>query len=526
MGVCCAKPDPVQERTASEVCVSHFDIQKALGSCSYGNVKIAQHKATGKQYSIKLIDKQCCIKKKAFASILQEKKMLEHLDCPFLCNIKFAFQDVTFIYMVSELKLGGDLKFLLSFYKKFNEDAVRFLMAEISLGLSFLHANSIIHRNLKPSNILIDELGHASIADLSIATYYQSYKLLQPTAGTLVYMSPEMLEKRGYNEATDWWSFGVILYELLFGKRPFRGKSDADVRHAILNAKLKYPADAAKVTSTCIDAIKAFLEPDPVARLGSAGSGGLSRITQHVWFQGVDWCLVERLAAKPVLVPDMKKTEFNELMKLQRIRGASDEPVHVEKREVSKTSIHSNSHALDEEMLKIQAEFSLYDFTKLEPKKAANRAGLWTTKCAQRLTQTAAFLGRSDEVDEKEMEGDRIIIDPDAFSAKSRYSTISEKDILCGGEAGHPKVPSIPESMRSSIKSAESSGVIRTGSVLVSNVSSKSGLNLPLVVPESAGHSNVESGSMLVSNISVKSGLHTPATDVESVQRSGIELSL
>ncbi|KAI8610863.1 kinase-like domain-containing protein [Chytriomyces sp. MP71] len=378
MGVCCAKPEPVQEGIITSVgeprssvspssliqhpvCLSHFEIQKALGSSVFGYVKVAQHKVTGKQYSIKLIDKEICIKRKAFASILQEKKMLEHLDCPFLCNIKFAFQDASAMYMVYELKLGGDLKFLLSFYKKFNEDAVRFLMAEISLGLSFLHANSIIHRNLKPSNILIDELGHASIADLSVATYYQSSKLLQPTAGTLVYMSPEMLEKRGYNESTDWWSFGVIIFELLFGKRPFRGKSDADVRHAILSAKLKYPADAAKVSSACVDAMKAFLEPDPEARLGSVRSGGLSRITEHAWFKGVDWCVVERLEAKPVHIPDVsafplkeksgfnlcccipqiKKTNFNELMQIQQMYGTNDQ--YLDKRGVSKTSIHSTS---------------------------------------------------------------------------------------------------------------------------------------------------------------------------------------
>ncbi|KAI8610617.1 kinase-like domain-containing protein [Chytriomyces sp. MP71] len=459
--------------------------------------------------------------RKAFASILQEKKMLEHLDCPFLCNIKFAFQDASAMYMVYELKLGGDLKFLLSFYKKFNEDAVRFLMAEISLGLSFLHANSIIHRNLKPSNILIDELGHASIADLSVATYYQSSKLLQPTAGTLVYMSPEMLEKRGYNESTDWWSFGVIIFELLFGKRPFRGKSDADVRHAILSAKLKYPADAAKVSSACVDAMKAFLEPDPEARLGSVRSGGLSRITEHAWFKGVDWCVVERLEAKPVHIPDIKKTNFNELMQIQQMYGTNDQ--YLDKRGVSKTSIHSTNHARDDELSKILADFIVYDFTKVDSEKSANRAKLWITKCAQRLKQTAEFLSQPDEGDDNEMEADRIIIDPDAFSAKSRYSTISENEILFGGGAGHPQVPSIPESMRSSLNS---SGVLKAGSVLVSTVSSKSALNLAPAMPGSAQQSNAESGSILVSNVSAKSGLNLSAAELESVQQCTVESKL
>ena len=137
-------------------------------------------------------------------------------------------------------------------------------MAELSSAVAFLHEKKIIHRDLKPDNILLDERGHAHITDLNIAVHYSERRLLTGVAGSMAYMggcnflsnvfgcrlltlvppAPEVLAKKGYTYTIDWWSLGVCAYELVFGRRPFRGKTNSDLTHAISRDHLKFPEDA------------------------------------------------------------------------------------------------------------------------------------------------------------------------------------------------------------------------------------------------------------------------------------------
>src|SRR5882724_4032624 len=134
-------------------------------------------------------------------------------------------------------------------------------MAELSSAVAFLHEKKIIHRDLKPDNILLDERGHAHITDLNIAVHYSERRLLTGVAGSMAYMgarihslsssfvyastqAPEVLAKKGYTYTIDWWSLGVCAYELVFGRRPFRGKTNSDLTHSISRDHLKFPDDA------------------------------------------------------------------------------------------------------------------------------------------------------------------------------------------------------------------------------------------------------------------------------------------
>ncbi|KAJ3404680.1 hypothetical protein HDU80_002525 [Chytriomyces hyalinus] len=449
MGLCTSKSEHskrvqtgrlnTKASTADTINLAHFDVEKVLGVGTFGKVRIAKHKQAQTLHSIKFINKRLCLLKKALENILQEKKMLESLECPFLCNIQFAFHDKETMFLIQELKLGGDLKFLLSWSTRLSEDAVRFLTAEISLGVAYLHDNNIIHRNLKPANILVDTLGHACVTDLSVASYFKASKPLHAAAGTLVYMSPEMLEKQGYTDTTDWWSLGVIAYELLYGKRPFRGKTDVDVTAAIISAKLKYPSNS-KASSECILFLKGLLERDPKLRLGSTQAGGYARIFMHAWFSSIDWVQLEKMEGKPVHVPDMKKFNFNQLMDVEdEIYDSNPLP---------DMRSDEDSEALD----KINTTFHPFEHTRISDSDRNLRKTTWTTFTQRRVkdiqTQIELDETNSQEYDE---EPDNILIDPDCFSICSRYSAISENNVLVSSGLV-PDVPSIPTSIRSSIK--------------------------------------------------------------------------
>lgn len=146
-----------------------------------------------------------------------------------------------------------------------SEQTVRFYIAEIALAVDYLHSKKIVHRDLKPDNILLDERGHAHITDFNIAVHFSERRLLTGVAGSMAYMggcsvgcephahvgaAPEVLTKRGYSAPVDFWSLGILAYELMFGKRPFRGKTNSALTHSIIKEALSWPEDAPGKCST------------------------------------------------------------------------------------------------------------------------------------------------------------------------------------------------------------------------------------------------------------------------------------
>ena len=212
---------------------------------------------------------------------------LPQIDHPFVVNLRYAFQDDENCFFVLDLMLGGDLRCTLTFVlsRTFQyslaplfhsrdlvhlerlgslpEESVRYYVAEIASALAFLHEHRIMHRcvplfslshylialsisDIKPDNILLDERGHAHLTDFNIAVHFTERRMLTGVAGSMAYMAPEILSKRGYTYPIDWWSLGVCAYELVFGRRPFRGKTNADLTHSISKDSLRFPDDADK----------------------------------------------------------------------------------------------------------------------------------------------------------------------------------------------------------------------------------------------------------------------------------------
>ncbi|KAM7329507.1 hypothetical protein ACRRTK_011120 [Alexandromys fortis] len=204
----------------------HFQILRAIGKGSFGKVCIVQKRDTEKMYAMKYMNKQQCIERDEVRNVFRELEILQEIEHVFLVNLWYSFQDEEDMFMVVDLLLGGDLRYHLQQNVQFSEDTVRLYICEMALALDYLRSQHIIHRDVKPDNILLDEQGHAHLTDFNIATIIKDGERATALAGTKPYMAPEIFHSfvnggTGYSFEVDWWSVGVMAYELLRGWRPY-----------------------------------------------------------------------------------------------------------------------------------------------------------------------------------------------------------------------------------------------------------------------------------------------------------------
>ncbi|KAF9221452.1 kinase-like protein [Gyrodon lividus] len=358
MGAVCCRPTPVDFE--GDVNLFHFVLLRCVGKGAFGKVRMVQHKQTRQLYALKYINKGKCVKMKAVANIIQERRLLEEIDHPFVVNLRYAFQDDENCFFVLDLMLGGDLRFHLERLGSLPEETVRFYVAQISSALAFLHENRIMHRDLKPDNILLDESGNAHLTDFNIAVHYSERRLLTGVAGSMAYMAPEILTKRGYTYTIDWWSLGVCAYELLFGRRPFRGKTNSDLTHSISKDSLRFPEDADRRCSRAgMQALKGFLERDPFKRLACKTGDGFEEFRRHPWFQPIDWQALENKELQPPFTPDSKKANFDASHELEELL-LEDNPLKAKARKANR-----DVNSLSAEMRQMEEQFTSYDCKKM-----------------------------------------------------------------------------------------------------------------------------------------------------------------
>ncbi|KAJ3413920.1 hypothetical protein HDV05_007288 [Chytridiales sp. JEL 0842] len=359
--------------------LNHFELLRSVGKGAFGKVRVVQHKQTGVNYALKYINKDKCIKMKAVENIIEERKLLEQLHSPFICNLRYAFQDDENMFMVLDLMLGGDLRFHLDRAQSLKEDQVHFYACEISLGLIYLHERNIVHRDLKPDNILLDEFGHATITDFNIAVRFREDKPLTAVAGSMAYMAPEVLSKAGYFSAVDWWSLGVVLYELLFGKRPFRGSTNDELQASIINDSLSLPPEYKDMSPGCIEALRGFINRDIKKRLGAKEGAGFEGLKSHKWFEKVDWGKVERREVTPPFVPDSKRANFDATHELEELL-LEDNPLKAKPKKKKKEGEADSTLKVNDPNPELTAildlmerKFTVFDFTK--PRKESIAPG-------------------------------------------------------------------------------------------------------------------------------------------------------
>ncbi|KAF9349756.1 hypothetical protein BGX26_011988 [Mortierella sp. AD094] len=365
MGASCCKEEAIDFN--SEIELSHFHLLRSVGKGAFGKVRVVQHKKTKEIYALKYINKAKCIRMRAVENIIQERRLLEEVEFSLICNLRYAFQDDENLFMVLDLMLGGDLRFHLERAGPMREDVVRFYIAEVALALDALHARRIIHRDLKPDNVLLDEHGHAHLTDFNIAVYYNPAKPLMSVAGSMAYMAPEVLLRKGYLESVDWWSLGVVMFELLFGNRPFRGKSNELLTNSILRDPLPFPENVMEIVSEpCLDVLSQLCERDINKRLGCTAEG-MDAFKKHPWFEGIEWDKLVKKEATPPFEPDSKRANFDATHELEELL-MEDNPLKAKKRVQA-----SPDTELSAEMQMMEDKFITYDYTKVRRSHSISR---------------------------------------------------------------------------------------------------------------------------------------------------------
>lgn len=262
--------------------LSCFSIQKVLGSGSFGKVFLVTKKDTNKQYAMKAINKSSLNSSNKKIQALTERELLAQVNSPFVVKLHFAFQNQQKLFLVLDFLEGGELFGHLKRMQRFPEYVARFYAAEVLLALQDLHKRDIIYRDLKPENILLDRNGHVKLADFNLAKAMEGKRQLTSTmCGTPEYIAPEVLKGWPQGKQVDFWGFGVLLFEMLDGRSPFRSNSCEDIFQKILKNDYKF--------SNCVGEsaqklISRLLDPSPKTRLSS-----LKAVMEHEFFEGVNW---------------------------------------------------------------------------------------------------------------------------------------------------------------------------------------------------------------------------------------------
>jgi p90 ribosomal S6 kinase len=286
-------------RNVEKVDPSFFELLKVLGQGSFGKVFLVRKvkgNDSGHLYAMKVL-KKATLKVRDRQRTKMERDILADLDHPFIVRLHYAFQTEGKLYLILEFLRGGDLFTRLSKEVMFTEEDVKFYLAELALALSHLHKHGIIYRDLKPENILLDTDGHIKLTDfgLSKESIFDENKTFS-FCGTVEYMAPEVVNRKGHDSSADWWSYGVLMFEMLTGSLPFQGQNRKDTMTMILKAKLGMPQFLSPDAQSLL---RALFKRNPTNRLG-AGPNGVEDLKAHSFFSTINW---DKLLKRQVLPP-------------------------------------------------------------------------------------------------------------------------------------------------------------------------------------------------------------------------------
>lgn len=288
---------PIEVNKSFRLTLQDFDIKQTVGTGSFARVHLAQSKTNKKYYAIKAINKKDLMSRRQVEHAQNEREILGSVSHPFIVKLWGTFQSESHVFLVMDYVPGGEL-FRRLHKNKFSEEEAKFYAAEVMLALEYLHSNQIAYRDLKPENILIDRHGHIKLTDFGFAKKVKD--ITWTVCGTPDYLAPEIIRSQGYTKAVDWWSLGVLIYEMLAGHPPFTAKNPIDQYQKILECDLTWPED---MSTEARDLIQNLLRVKPIERFGTHGT---QDIKDHAWFQSIDFDQILARQVTPPFVPDIQ----------------------------------------------------------------------------------------------------------------------------------------------------------------------------------------------------------------------------
>ncbi|KAH0173807.1 serine/threonine-protein kinase gad8, partial [Aureobasidium melanogenum] len=292
--------------------IEDFELLKVVGKGSFGKVMQVQKRDTRRIYALKTIRKAHIISRSEVAHTLAERSVLAQINNPFIVPMKFSFQSPEKLYIVLAFVNGGELFHHLQKEQRFDINRSRFYAAELLCALECLHGFNVIYRDLKPENILLDYTGHIALCDFGLCKLDMKDEDKTNTfCGTPEYLAPELLHGTGYTKTVDWWTLGVLLYEMLTGLPPFYDENTNDMYRKILAEPLHFPGPEI-VPPAARDLLQKLLDRDPTKRLGVNGA---AEIKAHPFFHSIDWRkLLDRKyepSFKPNVLDDRDTANFD-----------------------------------------------------------------------------------------------------------------------------------------------------------------------------------------------------------------------
>ncbi|CAK4081060.1 unnamed protein product [Aphanomyces euteiches] len=292
----------------SSMTVDDFDLLKVLGKGAFGKVMLVRRKKSGDIFAMKVLKKEHVVAKAQVEHTRTERKLLQAIDHPFIVRLRYAFQNSGNLYLVMDYYAGGSLFQVLRQQRRFKEHQARLYGAQLVLAFTHLHSCDIVFRDLKLENILMDEDGFIALADFGLSKEHVKMEHDAVTfCGTPEYLAPELLRRKPYGKAVDWWSFGIIMYEMLSGSTPFynsnRQKNFYNILHEPLDLSSKYFSEDAR------SLLRGLLTRKPNQRLGFHGG---KEVMAHPFFADVPWDKVYKRQIQPSFVPNVPSARPSE----------------------------------------------------------------------------------------------------------------------------------------------------------------------------------------------------------------------
>lgn len=301
--------------------VARLKLVGLLGRGGYGLVKLVKDPISSRCYALKEVRKDKVIEKHQEVHINDERRLMMRMNSAFLVKLWRTYQDDHKVYFLLETCLGGDLFTLLRRTKTFKEDVAKFYAGCVLLGFQHLHSMNMVYRDLKPENLVLDSRGYIKITDFGFCKKLNENGQTFTLCGTPDYLAPEVIRGKGHGLPVDFWTLGILIYEMLCAMPPFYDREPSNIYRKVVKSEPSFPAYVSKEAK---DLMRGLLRKKPSERLGAATAGsktaGFNAIKKHPWFVGFDWRKLKYQTMEPPYSPKVKDEQDASNFKCRKIK--------------------------------------------------------------------------------------------------------------------------------------------------------------------------------------------------------------